>query len=197
VTQAARGISAVWLVILILLIVLGSAGAFAWLAHVRRERLLSNEASALATLAEISRAEADFRANDRDRNGVNDFWTADISGLFRYGLIRRALLTADANPLPTGSPPLPYNGYYFSALDMDDSETPPETYRQVTDPKSGAVHHPAKFGFVAFPAEQDVTGRYVYVINENHTIFRRSAAGGIPKNWPADRDLVKNWLSNW
>src|SRR5438093_367005 len=43
----------------------------------------SNERNASATLKSFASAEADFRANDRDNNRVNDFWVADVSGLYR------------------------------------------------------------------------------------------------------------------
>src|SRR5258708_732588 len=42
----------------------------------------SNERIASTTLKQFTSAEAEFRANDRDRNGVNDFWTGDVSGLY-------------------------------------------------------------------------------------------------------------------
>ena len=40
-------------------------------------QLASNERGAATALKTLASAEADFRANDRDKNGVNDFWTAD------------------------------------------------------------------------------------------------------------------------
>jgi hypothetical protein len=51
-----------------------------------------------ATLKMIAIAEAEFRSMDRDGNGVNDFWTADVFGL--YGLIPVA---AGSNKLPADS----------------------------------------------------------------------------------------------
>jgi type II secretory pathway pseudopilin PulG len=41
----------------------------------------SNERERVTNLRILVSAEADFRANDRDGNGVNDFWTADVKGL--------------------------------------------------------------------------------------------------------------------
>ncbi len=45
----------------------------------------SNERNASASLRTITIAESDFRSNDRDNNGLRDFWTGDVFGL--YGLI--------------------------------------------------------------------------------------------------------------
>src|SRR5437868_15151281 len=42
----------------------------------------SNERNASTSLKTLTSAEADFRANDRDWNHVNDFWTGDIKGLY-------------------------------------------------------------------------------------------------------------------
>ena len=42
----------------------------------------SNDRNASFTLKTIAAAEADFRGNDRDGNKINDFWTADVKGLY-------------------------------------------------------------------------------------------------------------------
>src|SRR5438045_2944647 len=42
----------------------------------------SNERNAATSLKTLTAAEADFRANDRDGNKINDFWTANVSGLY-------------------------------------------------------------------------------------------------------------------
>jgi hypothetical protein len=90
---------------------------------------------------------------------------------------------------------LPCEGYLFAALEMDESETPPVAYRQESDPKSGRVHNTDRFGFVAFPAEPGVTGRFVYIVNENCTIFRRDLPCPVPRNWPTDNEIIRFWLS--
>jgi hypothetical protein len=42
----------------------------------------SYERGASTSMKTLAVAEADFRSNDRDGNGVNDFWTADVKGLY-------------------------------------------------------------------------------------------------------------------
>src|SRR6185503_5733204 len=42
----------------------------------------SNERNAATSLKALASAEADFRENDRDWNRVNDFWTANVAGLY-------------------------------------------------------------------------------------------------------------------
>ena len=63
----------------------------------------SNDRSSEALLKILSCAEYDFRSNDRDWNHVNDFWVADVSGLYRIfangetiKLIEMAVAVADA-----------------------------------------------------------------------------------------------------
>src|SRR5205814_3067023 len=91
----------------------------------------SNEMNARHSMKTLSSAEADFRANDRDGNHVNDFWTGDVSGLnyvkpveggAEVRLIDVDVANADSrpiHPLPSGSGPR--KGYRYQALDRDDS----------------------------------------------------------------------------
>src|SRR6185295_6127084 len=75
----------------------------------------SHERSASTLLKVLTSAQADFRANDRDGNHVNDFWTADVKGLYTMTsaeipgagktpkdaplkLIDLSVATADADP---------------------------------------------------------------------------------------------------
>jgi hypothetical protein len=192
-----RQASATWLVALTLSLAVGTAAAFIWRNYDRRKTQSANELSASTALHYLSMAEADFRANDRDQNGVNDFWTADVAGLSTFGLIKPTLGLADATRWNGKDRFVPFEGYLFAALEMDASETPAVEYRQETDKKSGKVHNSAKFGFVAFPAEPDVTGRYVYIVNENATIFRLDQPRPVPKNWPTDDELKRCWRHVW
>jgi hypothetical protein len=183
-----------------LALLLSFVGWFVW-ARWRAERIPQNERMAYTLLKVLTGAEADFRANDRDRNEVQDFWTGDVAGLYslmangqEIQLIERALAEADLKPLnPLVPKPIPYHGYYFMALDRDESESPPEPYRQDTDKKSGKVHHARKFGFCAIPAEYKVTGRGFFIVNENNTVrFKYTYTEGVD-SWPSDEDMRHEW----
>lgn len=179
------------------LVLLGAGGAAIHISlpQHRRERRWSNERSAAAALKTIAMAEADYRANDRDGNGINDFWTGDVAELGRMGLIERGVAEADTLPLGSlGSTSIPFNGYHFTALQLDNSLVPPESYRQDTDKTSRKVHHFSRFGFVAYPAEPGVTGNFIYIINQDNSVLRCPAAGNPPpKDWPNDAELQKSW----
>jgi len=178
-----------------LIVVLSTAGAafvFSyWLPRRRAAERAAEEKAARTTLWTLSTAEADFRANDRDRNGVEDFWTGDVAGL--AVLIGRDIASADVRPIrPLVPTPIPHHGYYFAALLFEDTYTPPEAYGQDTDQKSGKVHHLSKFGFVAFPADP-ASGKRIYIVNENNTVFHRVVDAPPPKNWPSDKEIMQFW----
>ena len=151
-----------------------------------------NEQKASEVLSRLSAAEAYYRATDRDGNGIKDFWTGDVAGLYPEPeqILDRGIAEADASPLhPLVPRPVPYYGYYFIALRQDESASPPEDFAQDTDQKSGKVHHLSKFAFCAFPAEMGVTGKYVYIVNQGSTQYRMPL-NPPPKNWPARQNLL-------
>ena len=110
----------------------------------------------------ISAAQADFRANDRDGNGLNDYWTGDVKSLYTLTsarmdgaskdstidpplkLIDLSIAAADADGsffsaggenlrLESFTTPYESAGYWFAALMQDRSvEGPESTYRQDT-----------------------------------------------------------------
>jgi len=158
----------------------------------------ANSYAAYVALKNLTQAETDFKFNDRDGNGIQDFWTADVTGLYsvdpgngQIQLIDRRLAEADARPLKALVPkPIPYHGYYFVALDVDESENPPESFRQDTDKKSGKVHHLNKFAFCAYPAGPE-SGHEIMIISQGNQVFGRWDLTSPPRNWPTDEELHK------
>jgi len=164
-----------------------------WYPNAIRDTLARNDRIAVTMLYTLRSAEADFREHDRDGNGIQDYWTGDVAGLHRFGLIERAVAEADAHPLvPLVPKPVPYHGYLFSVMVGDDTTTPPEPYAQETDRKSGKVHHRSKFAFCAYPAEPGVTGSTIYITHESYSGFSCPAKeSSVPINWPKDTDTMK------
>jgi type II secretory pathway pseudopilin PulG len=162
----------------------------------RESRRSANEREASAWLKTLATAEADFRANDRDGNRVQDFWVADVAELYRHGkLIDLSLAEADARPVTPFVPsPIPKSGYFFVAMEFQ--EGAPGTmvpYGMDTDGSGRKVHNPSSFAFCAYPAEYGVTGRNTFVVNENNTIFKFDS-GGMPMiRWPYDGDLKMDY----
>jgi hypothetical protein len=203
----------------------------------------NNERSSSTTLKTLASAEAHFRANDCDGNRVNDFWTADVKGLYTMTsavgpgatphnpadpsvkLIELSLACADADGtfFSAGGENLAIShfatvsskaGYWYAALKSDLSTTPPTVYAQVTQgkPLMGSVHHQSSFGFVAMPEVLSKKDKYIFMVNENNTLFRsavtvacRSATanppgvGGLPAaylNWPDEATLKSAWAKH-
>src|SRR5262245_40436882 len=87
-----KGFTLIELMIVIAIIAIIAAIAIPGLLSSQRA---SNERNASTSLKTLSSAEADFRANDRDWNHVNDFWTANVSGL--YTMTSSAIVGAKQN----------------------------------------------------------------------------------------------------
>ena len=151
----------------------------------------SNERAAGAAMKTLTSAEADFRANDRDGNGVNDFWTGDVAGLYtlkNLRLIEPELAAADGAPLlPLSRKPESRQGYRYQALVYDNSTKGDEKeYRQSTVQGGPAQFNPSRFGFVGYPASS-YAGVFQYLINEGNTIFRlKIEEHGLLLEWPSD-----------
>lgn len=194
----------VWLVAILMFLGILLWLGFLWMRPSFSERA-SNEHKALVAMREVAKAEFEFREKDLDENGVKDFWTGDVAGLYgltvggkRIELIDQALAEADTSPLtPLVNRPHPFYGHYIVALESDGSISNPErgTYRQDTggSPPMGKVHNKARFGFCIYPAERAL-GRYMWIINQDNVPRRCSTSIPIPKIWPNDCDLKKDWV---
>jgi len=155
---------------------------------------------ASTSLKTLTSAEADFRANDRDGNRINDFWTGDVSGLYsvkpvgggpELRLIEESVANADAKPVSTlPKETMPKGGHLYQALDRDDGvEGPEREYKRDTDKSGRKVHNDSKFGFCAFP-KSGHTGKYVIFVNENNTILRTRERE--PRtSFPSDKELMR------
>ncbi|HEV3029945.1 MAG TPA: hypothetical protein VG457_20365, partial [Planctomycetota bacterium] len=116
-------------------------------------------------LKSLASAQADFRAGDRDHNGVEDFWVRDVAGLFTtlgvdgkpLRLIEQRLALADDRPasdLSALGTRAPYAGYWIRAIPHDgDNPEKPDRMR---------------FAYVAFPVDFPRHQRDTLIIDENN-----------------------------
>lgn len=224
--------------VLIVIVIIGIIAALAIPGLITSQRS-SYERNASTSLKTVCVAEHDFRNNDRDGNMMNDFWTYDLKGLYTMTntsvagnaggtvdpplrLIDLSLAAADADDTiaPAGGENMAVStfsviaakaGHWFTALTLDSSVTGSETtYKLDTggSPPMGSVHNLHKFAFLAFP-EGATFGKYVYIVSENNTMYRRAATGptrlgtavppgvaGYPaayQNWPDDANMKSYW----
>lgn len=158
------------------------------------ERRSANSRAGPRSIGYLCAAEADYRHYDRDGNGIHDYWTGDVAGLYRYGMLPREIAEADTAPLnPLVPTPIPYKGWYFRALVADDFRSPSQPYRKYTDLTSGAVHNLEHFGFVAYPASGLFADKYMWIVNENNTSMRSPMDIPVPVNFPTEQELKSHW----
>ena len=124
--------------------------------------------SASSSLKTIASAQADFRANDRDWNHVNDFWRSDIAGLYAVEsqgdaikLIELSVAGADDRPttsIEKHAVKSPKAGFWYRALPHADEKT---------------SRGPDRFAACTFP-ESLAAGRWgTYVVSEDNTVRKR------------------------
>ena len=130
----------------------------------------STERNASTCLKTITSAQADFRANDRDWNHVNDFWRGDIAGLYTLKsaadpqgpaikLIELSVASADDRPVTDISPYAVRSakaGYWFRAILHEDEVSA----------------DPDRFAACAFP-DSPSAGKYVFITDETNVIYRK------------------------
>jgi prepilin-type N-terminal cleavage/methylation domain-containing protein len=232
-----KGFTLIELMIVIAIIAIIAAIAIPGLLSSQRA---SNERNASTSLKTLASAEADFRANDRDWNHVNDFWTADIKGLYTLTstaitgntansttdpsikLIELSVASADGDGtffaaggenvnLTNFAVSSAKAGYWYQALVLDNTlaGSIEATYALDTSGSlaMGSVHNTSKFGFCSYPDSQS-SGKYVFIVNENNTIFRSATTGAVRattsnppgtltltayNSWPDDGTLKSFW----
>ncbi|MHC4607170.1 MAG: DUF2950 family protein [Planctomycetota bacterium] len=157
-----------------------------------------NEFMAKEMFKALPSAQVDFRANERDGNGVYDFWVGDISGLYRclgkdgkpIKLISEIVAQADARPLKEKGlakhlveEPVPCSGYFFVALKNDQEGNPYD---------DGSRRNGGKFGIAIYPAKYGETGKRTFILNEENIIWSKDTGGKVPEAFPAD-PLKEGW----
>lgn len=146
--------------------------------------------SAHEGLVKLVKAEAEFRGNDADGDGDKNYWRKDIAGL--YGLVPiggnaikiapLSLAAADDRPivdLHDYVVPSTHGGYWYRAIRHADE-----------DPNRLSRY---RFAFCAYP-DNVSSGKYIYVVDENNTIYRAVANGrrGIDV-FPTEEQLKAEW----
>jgi hypothetical protein len=165
----------------------------------RSARAEANERNAAASLKSVVTAEEIFRANDMDRNGVADYWTANVAGLYCLTDTQAGNAIAALNDIAVASADidaendaavtyrgdgvaydlglllnagagLPKTGYGYQALIHDGAGRP---YARDTDRSGAAVHHESAFGAAAIPVAWNEGATHCFIVNEGGVVYRR------------------------
>lgn len=172
-----------------------------------------NEISAISALKTIHADEAIWCHTDWEGNNKNDYWTYDVSCLYRiasngkkldfasersmYELVRSDSAAAADDVFGKGAieawsglttNSVAKNGYLIRAMERDEEGIP---YNQVEFKGVKALNE-FKFAFVAYPAEYGKTGRRTFIINELGTVYEIDPGNDKNKiilQWPG-KDLL-------
>jgi prepilin-type N-terminal cleavage/methylation domain-containing protein len=146
----------------------------------------ANERNASGSLKQMGSVEVTFKTSDSDQNALNDYWTADVAGLYHIQptnsavsirMIELAVALADGNvdttaidnagaAVPSTHLSSPKAGYWFQAqIDyQNDGATTVTAY---------GVNHTDRFSFIAYPNSYGSSGKLIFILSEGGTMYKR------------------------
>jgi len=163
-------------------------------------------------LKTILYAQADFKDNDRDGNGIADYWVRDVAGL--YGLergeggaeaapakeeasilklIEPALAKADTTegrweyPTLGIKKPESYAGCSVAALKYFEAGEKSVPYHK------GTGRNADRYGFVVYPATYAFSGRKTFILDHSGRIWSKDLEGEEIDAFP-DNPSVDGWM---
>ena len=183
-----KGFTLIELMIVIAIIAIIAAIAIPGLLNSMRG---ANERNASGTLKSVATAQVDYRSNDRNGDTINNFWVADLAGLYSLApdaatplkLIEEPVARADADAvgayvqsaagentnLVAFTPAVTAKaGYWYETLDtyVDSQGNAGQNY------DDGSQHNNSKFGIVAYPDDYGSSGNNVFIISEANTVYK-------------------------
>ncbi len=171
-----------------------------------RSRMSANQTSAVGSLDSILKMNAQFRSNDSDRNGENDYWVENVWGLHavqsaggdEIELIPRSVGASDYEANDDAAPSdLTVSSFpgasaksgYFVAMQIgtDDSGSSSPCGTSYTDDDdstssttvTGNYTNDNRFSVTAFPELYDNTGTKAYLLDESGTSWVVDAKTGV------------------
>lgn len=142
-----------------------------------------------ASLKSIAMAQSDFQSIDRDSNPLHGFWRSDVAGLYALPgkdgqpvkLLDIGIAAADDRPtteIRKYANSSPRYGYWFRALRCKED--------------AGRMDASTRFAVCAFPANAS-SGRYMFLITEQRTLFRKECPDAKPPDFCPDDPAQDGW----
>lgn len=161
------------------------------------------EMDILITLLRLGMVQEEWKAQDMDRNGLLDYWTRDMASMhYREvpecrtgGAIDGEVARADKVGLGgcAADEPVPFKGYWFSAVRLDAAGRP---YAQVADAAGVPSTHPSAWAICAWPANHGGATRHTYIVDERLVVYRKdrgAAAVDRVDAWPKGGPVAGGW----
>ncbi len=145
-------------------------------------------------LRSLASTQATWFNMDTDRNGIKDYWTADISGFYRVldatgysaQVIDISFARSDWNPAApggtspvigalltaTGAEPVAKSGYYYAAFVYDENGKP---YAQDLNGDGYAYENAGHYAFQTFPDKYGSSGKLAFIMNESAVVYKIEA----------------------
>jgi type II secretory pathway pseudopilin PulG len=167
----------------------------------------SSERNASASLKTLRAAQEDFRSNDRDNDGVGNYWVRDVYGLYALcpstnqksigtpsvremiKLVEPSLAAADGGGLGVGPGCVPVAdavgmmstkaSYVYIAFESYESSSGKvERYAEEgAIPAMGRCFNAGKYGYFTAPVKLS-GGKMFFIVTEDITIWRQSVPSG-------------------
>jgi hypothetical protein len=159
----------------------------------KKAMLVETDMSASLLMRTLVNVQAMVKFTDADGNGVEDYWTGDVAGLYgmqdaagnRIMMIPRSMAAADAAALEnygldaTGQA---NQGYLFRVMITDETGA---VYQADGDGDGNAVTHAERFGICAYPETYE-PGKKTLIVNQLGTVYGKDNGGVAVMTWPKD-----------
>jgi type II secretory pathway pseudopilin PulG len=153
----------------------------------------AHERQAMLTLGRLVSVQVKFKTTDCDGDGIANYWVGDLAGLDRIAegntatnpgikLLEADMASADAaarsgrkygttnfSAVTTIAEMAPRKGYWFRVLDHYETAAGTVKY------DDGSGKHADQFGAITVPHSYGNSGRPLFILNEEGTMFKKDA----------------------